>query len=239
MTKAFALRLPAALSEKQLACMRRYGLSQCEAFAVDTRDSTATVFAGVMRRPFPSKKAAQNSFGLNVKAWGIERDSKYSRTWLRELTVDEYKAEFSSLVSKEPKEPPQLSPEERIAQRVERILREQREAKERDGMATAEAETRRAIRWNSPESIAAREAQAEREREKEEMTRMHAAEMETRKAARWEPDPSKRAERERECFEGRAMLAEDRRSQRVRTAQIAIEFNKKQLEPRKRQRVFL
>ncbi len=52
MTKAFAMRLPAPLSDKQLACMRRYGLSQCEEFAIDTRDSAVTIFAAIMGDPF-------------------------------------------------------------------------------------------------------------------------------------------------------------------------------------------
>ncbi len=235
MTKAFATTLPAALAEKQMACLRRYGAAQCEAFAIDTRDAAVTIFAGVMRRPFPSKKAAQNSLGLNVKGWGIQRDSKYSRTWLRELTVDEYAAEFSSLTAKPA--PSELSIEERIARRVEQAIREQQEARERDAMTDAERQTRRANRWNAPENVAARAAQTEKEREKEELRNMQTAEMESKKAARWALDPEKCAEQEREHAEARAMLAEDRLSHKARSVQIASEAPKRR--PCKRPRVIL
>ena len=61
---------------------------------MDTHDPAATIFAGVLRHRFATKKTAQGAFGLNLKAWGIDRGNKAVRGWYRELTVEEYLAEF-------------------------------------------------------------------------------------------------------------------------------------------------
>jgi hypothetical protein len=91
---AFAMKLPATLGEQQLACIQRYGAEHCEEFRVNTEDPTVTIFAGVLRHRFTTKKTAQNAFGLNLKTWGIDRGNKSTRGWYRELTVDQYLAEF-------------------------------------------------------------------------------------------------------------------------------------------------
>ena len=54
-----------------------------------------TFFAGILHRPFATKKAAQNSFNLNLKNWGIEKPT-WRRGWYRELTVEEYMNEFQN-----------------------------------------------------------------------------------------------------------------------------------------------
>ncbi len=93
---AFAMKLPATFGEQQLACVQRYGAENCEEFRVNTNDPTVTIFAGVLRHRFSTKKSAQNAFGLNLKrkSLGIDRGNKSSRGWYRELTVEEYLAEF-------------------------------------------------------------------------------------------------------------------------------------------------
>ena len=53
------------------------------------------VVAGILITPFKSKKVAQTAFGsINFKSWGITRP-KYSRDWYRELSLDEYFAEYA------------------------------------------------------------------------------------------------------------------------------------------------
>ena len=61
---------------------------------MNTNDPAVTIFAGVLRHRCATKKSAQTAFGLNLKAWGIDRDNKAARGWYRELTVEEYLAEF-------------------------------------------------------------------------------------------------------------------------------------------------
>ena len=91
---AFAMKLPANLGEQQLACIQRYAQEHCKEFRVNTRDPAVTIIAGVLRHRFATKKSAQTAFGLNLKAWGIDRCNKAARGWFRELTVEEYLAEF-------------------------------------------------------------------------------------------------------------------------------------------------
>ena len=61
---------------------------------MDPRDPTATIFAGVLRHRFASKKSVQTAFGLNLKAWGIVRSNKAARGWYRELTIEKYLVGF-------------------------------------------------------------------------------------------------------------------------------------------------
>ncbi len=89
---AFAMKLPANLGEQQLACIQRYGQEHCEEFRVNTHGPAVTIFAGVLRHRFSTKKSAQCAFGINLKAWGIDRGNKAARGWFRELTVEEYLA---------------------------------------------------------------------------------------------------------------------------------------------------
>ncbi len=63
---AFAMTLPGQLSEQQMACLRQYGKEHCEEIRLDASDPSKTIFAGVLRHPFASKKSAQTSFGLSV-----------------------------------------------------------------------------------------------------------------------------------------------------------------------------
>ena len=91
---AFAMTLPANLDERQLAYLHQYGKEHCEEIRVDTRDPATTIFAGVPRHRFSSKKSAQIAFGANLKSWGIERNNRFARGWYRELTVEEYTKEF-------------------------------------------------------------------------------------------------------------------------------------------------
>ena len=58
MQPAFAMRLPATLSEDQLGKIRAYGLQNCSEHRVAVNPA-GTIFAGVLRRPFANKKAAQ------------------------------------------------------------------------------------------------------------------------------------------------------------------------------------
>ena len=90
---AFAMKLP-ALAEQQLEYLKRYGAEHCEEFLVKTSDPTVTIFAGVLRHRFATKKSAQTAFGLNLKTWGIDRGNKAARGWYRELSVEGYLAEF-------------------------------------------------------------------------------------------------------------------------------------------------
>jgi hypothetical protein len=91
---AFAVKLPATIGEQQMACILRCGGEHCEEFRVNTNDPAVTIFAGVLRNRFATKKSAQTAFGLNLKTWGIDRDNKSARGWYRELTVEEYLSEF-------------------------------------------------------------------------------------------------------------------------------------------------
>ena len=63
------MQLP-LLSEEQETLVRRYGCEQCEEMRIMERGSGAVV-AGVLRVPFKTKKVAQTSFGINLKAWQI------------------------------------------------------------------------------------------------------------------------------------------------------------------------
>ena len=91
---AFAMILPANLEERQLACLQQYGKEHCDEIRVDARNPATTIFAGVPRHRFSSKKSAQIAFGANLKSWGIERNNRFTRGWYRELTVEEYAKEF-------------------------------------------------------------------------------------------------------------------------------------------------
>ena len=91
------MSLPAALGEQQQACLRNYGKEHCEQFHLDTRNSNVTIFAGVLRHRFATKKSAQTSFGLSFKAWVIVRGNRGARGWYRELTVEQYLAEFRDI----------------------------------------------------------------------------------------------------------------------------------------------
>ena len=91
---AFAMQLP-LLSEEQEKMARRYGCEQCEEMRIVERGSGAVV-AGVLRVPFKTKRAAQSAFCQNLKAWKITHP-KYLRDWYRELSFEEYNAEFEGV----------------------------------------------------------------------------------------------------------------------------------------------
>jgi hypothetical protein len=93
---AFVMQLP-PLSEAQEIPVRRYGKEHCEEIRL-VKSECATVFAGLLIAPFKSKKVAQTSFGLNLKLWKITHP-KYTRNWYRELSLDEYFAEFAGVSS--------------------------------------------------------------------------------------------------------------------------------------------
>ena len=90
---AFALRLP-ALSEEQEKRLRRYGYANCDETRLVHRDD-GVVFGGILIRPFKTKRVAQSSLIGYLKSWGITTLS-YSQ-WYRELSLEEYFAEFASV----------------------------------------------------------------------------------------------------------------------------------------------
>ena len=92
---AFAMQLP-PLSEEQEGRVRRYGQEHCEEIRL-VKSEGATVFAGILTTAFSNKKTAQTAFGINLKAWKITK-TKYIRDWYRELSLDEYFAEFRGVV---------------------------------------------------------------------------------------------------------------------------------------------
>jgi hypothetical protein len=92
---AFAMQMP-SLSEEQEGCVRRYGKEHCEEIRL-VKGECSTVFAGILTTAFSNKKVAQNAFGVNLKAWKITKP-KYIRDWYRELSLDEYFAEFRGVV---------------------------------------------------------------------------------------------------------------------------------------------
>ena len=89
---AFAMMLP-VLSEEQEKRVHRYGSEHCQELRIVERDG-GVVVAGVLIRPFKNKKVAQTAFGINLKAWEITRPT-YTRAWYRELSFEEYFAEFA------------------------------------------------------------------------------------------------------------------------------------------------
>ena len=90
---AFAMLLP-VLSEDQEKMVRRYGSEHCQELRIVKRDDGVDVVAGILTNPFKSKKVAQTAFGINFRAWKINRP-KYMRDCYRELSLDEYFAEFA------------------------------------------------------------------------------------------------------------------------------------------------
>ncbi len=87
----FVMQLP-LLSEEQEGLVRRYGQEHCEEIRITTPGSTTQV-AGILTRPFSNKKVAQTSLGINLKSWKITLP-KYVLGWYRELSKEEYFAEF-------------------------------------------------------------------------------------------------------------------------------------------------
>ncbi len=55
-----------------------------------------SMVAGILSRPFKTKKVAQSSFATNFKTWEITRP-KHVNGWYRELSLDEYFAEFEGV----------------------------------------------------------------------------------------------------------------------------------------------
>ena len=86
------MQLP-VLSEAQEKRVRRYGSEHCQELRIVKRDG-GVVVAGVLITPFKNKKVAQTAFGINLKAWEITRPA-YTRAWYRELSFEEYFAEFA------------------------------------------------------------------------------------------------------------------------------------------------
>ncbi len=91
---AFAMQLP-LLSAEQEERVRRHSAEHWAEMRIAERGGGSTV-AGILRKPFASKKAAQTSFGLNFKAWKID-PPKYMRGWFSELSLDEYFTEFADV----------------------------------------------------------------------------------------------------------------------------------------------
>ena len=186
---AFAMKLP-ALAEQQLACLKRYGAEHCEEFLVKTTDPAVTIFAGVLRHSFATKKTAQSAFGLNLKAWGIE---KTTRNWYRELSVDEYVVEFHDV--------PGTSGRRRYAQVWDILNKCNTTALQNVAKALAEKEKTEA------EAL-----------QKERYAKMR-AEIEEKRAARFALDPEGNAEKERVAREKTAMRQEGRCAERIRHAE--------------------
>ena len=186
---AFAMKLP-ALAEQQLACLKRYGAEHCEEFLVKTTDPAVTIFAGVLRHSFANKKTAQNAFGLNLKAWGIE---KTTRKWYRELSVDEYVVEFRDV--------PGTAGRRMYAQVWDILNKCNSTALQNVAKALAEKEKTEAEALH-----------------KERYAKMR-AEMEAKRAARFALDPVGNAEKERAAREKTAMLQEGRCAEKIRHAE--------------------
>ena len=89
---AFALRLP-ALSDEQEKRLHRYGYENCDETRILQRDD-GVVFGGILITPFRTKRVAQSAFAGYLKLWGIATIA-YSH-WYRELSLEEYFAEFES-----------------------------------------------------------------------------------------------------------------------------------------------
>jgi hypothetical protein len=88
---AFVMQLP-PLSGDQEGLVRRYGQEHCEEMRITTQGANTQV-SGLLIHPFSNKKVAQTSLGINLKSWKIKMP-KYVRGWYRELSMDEYFAEF-------------------------------------------------------------------------------------------------------------------------------------------------
>jgi hypothetical protein len=91
---AFAMQLP-LLSAQQEERVRHYGAESCDEMRIVERGGGSTV-AGILSRPFKTKKVAQSSFATNFKAWEIERP-KHVVGWYSELSLDEYFAAFAGV----------------------------------------------------------------------------------------------------------------------------------------------
>ena len=90
---AFAMLLP-TLWEEQEKMVRRYGSEHCQEIRLIKHDGGVDVVAGILITPFKSKEVAQTALSsINFRSWGITRP-KYARDWYRELSLDEYFAEY-------------------------------------------------------------------------------------------------------------------------------------------------
>ncbi len=190
---AFAMTLPGQLSEPQLAHLQQYGRERCEEIRLDASDPSKTIFAGVLRHPFASKKSAQTSFGLNLKAWGIVRSNRAARGWYRELSVAEYLAEFIGVDGQAGR---------RMQPLVSGIL----------------AGANRIALRHVAKAIAEQE-KLEEENLKRERDAMRSADYESRLAAKWAADPEGMTEKARWDRDRSAMGCEDRWAQRIRHAE--------------------
>ena len=88
------MQLP-LLSEEQEKMVRRYGSEHCNEMRLLERGSCAVV-AGVLIQPFKTRRVAQSAFNQNLKAWKIT-PPRYLRGWYRELSFEEYNAEFDGV----------------------------------------------------------------------------------------------------------------------------------------------
>ena len=189
---AFAMKLP-ALAEQQLEYLKRYGAEHCEEFLVKTSDPTVTIFAGVLRHRFATKKSAQTAFGLNLKTWGIDRGNKAARGWYRELSVEEYLAEFRD--------------DTRTSGR------------RMQSMVWEMLENAKKVALLQIAKTLAEEEKVAKETLKRERDAMGDADSDARKAARYAADPAGCNEKARMLREYCDLAREDRFGQRIRYAE--------------------
>ena len=88
------MQLP-MLSAKQEERVRHYGAESCEEMRI-MESGGGSMVAGILSRPFKTKKVAQSSFATNFKTWEIERP-KHVVGWYSELSLDEYFAAFAGV----------------------------------------------------------------------------------------------------------------------------------------------
>ena len=188
---AFAMRLPATLSEDQLGKIRAYGVQSCDEHRIIV-NPMGTFFGGVLRRPFATKKAAQNSFNLNLKNWGIEKNT-WLRGWFRELTVEEYMNEF--------RDAPGV-----VGKKMQKVVQEILEKANKVALS------------HLAKAVVEQE-KTEKENLKRERDAMQNASIESRRAAHYALDPKGNDEKARVMREFSALGMEDRSAQRIRHAE--------------------
>jgi hypothetical protein len=90
---AFVVQLePLAAEQEQRLITWAKTANRCTEARVIHRNDGA-IFAGIVRQPFKSIAQAQRALGTNFANWRIPR-RKYTRNWLRLITVQEYNREI-------------------------------------------------------------------------------------------------------------------------------------------------